>query len=207
MPEPRTIAFLVAGEGIEQAELTGPWKAVQEAGDRPVLVSPSAGTVQAYHHLDPADSFDVDESVSTAEVSSYDGLVLPGGVANGDALRTDADSVSFVRDFVGSGKPVAAICHAIWSLVEADAVRDRTLTSWPSLQTDVRNAGGTWVDQEVVVDGNLVTSRKPDDIPAFNREFLALLDSADQPSYQTRTGFTTFPAAASATARSMSRKS
>jgi len=152
--------------GIEQAELTGPWKAVKEAGWTPKLLSVETGKVQAYNHLDPADSFEVDEVVGKAEVASYDGLVLPGGVANGDQLRTDEDAVSFVRDFMGSGKPVAAICHAIWSLVEADTVKGRTLTSWPSLQTDVRNAGGEWVDKEVVVDGNLVTSRKPDDIPA-----------------------------------------
>ena len=175
MADTPTIAFLVAGEGIEQAELTGPWQAIEEAGGRPVLLSPESGKVQAYNHLDPADTFAVDTQVSDADIETYDGLVLPGGVANGDELRTDADAVDFVRDFVASGKPVAAICHAIWSLVEADVVRDRTLTSWPSLQTDVRNAGGTWVDQEVVVDGNLVTSRKPDDIPAFNREFLALV--------------------------------
>lgn len=169
------VAFLVAAEGIEQAELTGPWEAVEKAGLKPVLLSPETGKVQAYHHLDPADSFEVDQQVSGAEVDAYDALVLPGGVPNGDLLRTDEDAVSFVRDFVDSGKPVAAICHAIWSLVEADRVRDKQLTSWPSLQTDVRNAGGSWVDEEVVVDGNLVTSRKPDDIPAFNRELLALI--------------------------------
>ncbi|HET8559144.1 MAG TPA: type 1 glutamine amidotransferase domain-containing protein, partial [Marmoricola sp.] len=169
----RTIAFLVATEGIEQDELTGPWNAVEEAGGSPVLLSTKDGKVQAYHHLDKADSFAVDAVVGEADPSSYDGLVLPGGVANGDQLRMSSDAVDFVRAVVTSGKPVAAICHAIWSLVEADVVRDRTLTSWPSLQTDVRNAGGTWVDQEVVVDGNLVTSRKPDDIPAFNREFAA----------------------------------
>jgi len=175
MAESRTIAFLVAGEGIEQAELTGPWQAAEEAGWDPVLLSPATGKVQAYNHLDPGDMFEVDEPVADAAVDAYDALVLPGGVANGDELRTDRDAVAFVREFIGSGKPVAAICHAIWSLVEADVVRGRTLTSWPSLQTDVRNAGGTWVDEEVVVDGNLVTSRKPDDIPAFNRELLALL--------------------------------
>jgi protease I len=171
----RTIAFLVATEGIEQAELTGPWDAVEEAGGSPVLLSTKDGKVQAYHHLDKGDTFAVDAVVGEADPTSYDGLVLPGGVANGDQLRMSSDAVDFVRAFVASGKPVAAICHAIWSLVEADVVRDRTLTSWPSLQTDVRNAGGTWVDEEVVVDGNLVTSRKPDDIPAFNREFIKQL--------------------------------
>ncbi|HET8602715.1 MAG TPA: type 1 glutamine amidotransferase domain-containing protein [Marmoricola sp.] len=174
----RTIAFLVATEGIEQAELTEPWKAVEEAGGSPVLLSTEEGKVQAYNHLDKADSFAVDTVVGEADPTSYDGLVLPGGVANGDQLRMSSDAVDFVRSFVASGKPVAAICHAIWSLVEADVVRDRTLTSWPSLQTDVRNAGGTWVDEEVVVDDNLVTSRKPDDIPAFNREFAALLSGS-----------------------------
>lgn len=173
--EGRTIAFLVSAEGIEQAELTEPWKAVRDGGGTPVLLAPQTGKVQAYHHLDPGDSFEVDRTVKGEDVASYDGLVLPGGVANGDALRTDADAVAFVRDFVASEKPVAAICHAIWTLVEADVVRDRDITSWPSLQTDVRNAGGTWMDREVVVDGNIVTSRKPDDIPAFNREFSRLV--------------------------------
>lgn len=177
----RTVAFLVAGEGIEQAELTEPWQAMEKAGATAVLVSTETGKVQAYHHLEPGDTFAVDTLVTEAEPGDYDGLVLPGGVANGDQLRTDPDAVSFVRDFVTSGRPVAAICHAIWSLVEADVVRGRRLTSWPSLQTDVRNAGGDWVDQEVVVDGNLVTSRKPDDISAFNREFATLLGAdADQ---------------------------
>jgi protease I len=171
----RTIAFLVASEGIEQVELTDPWQAVKDAGATPVLLSPEEGKVQGYRHLDPADTFGVDRVVSDADPADFAGLVLPGGVANGDQLRTYPEAVSFVGDFVASGKPVAAICHAIWSLVEADVVRGRTLTSWPSLQTDVRNAGGEWVDQEVVVDGALVTSRKPDDLPAFNREFLALL--------------------------------
>jgi protease I len=174
----RTIAFLVATEGIEQAELTGPWEAVEEAGGSPVLLSTKEGKVQAYHHLDKGATFAVDTVVGEADPTSYDGLVLPGGVANGDQLRTSSDAVDFIRAFVTSGKPVAAICHAPWSLVEADVVRGRTLTSWPSLQTDVRNAGGTWVDEEVVVDGNLVTSRKPDDIPAFNREFAKLFASS-----------------------------
>jgi protease I len=171
----KTIAFLVGTEGIEQAELTGPWQAAEEAGWTPKLLSVESGKVQAYNHLDKADSFEVDETVDKADASSYDALVLPGGVANGDELRTYPEAVSFVKTFMESGKPVAAICHAIWSLVEADCVRGRTLTSWPSLQTDVRNAGGEWVDQEVVVDGNLVTSRKPDDIPAFNRELAKLV--------------------------------
>lgn len=175
MTHNKQVAFLVAAEGIEQEELTEPWQAVEKAGWQPVLLAPDDGEVQAYNHLDRGDSFTVDQTVSAANAADYAALVLPGGVANGDQLRTDADAVDFTRSFVESGRPVAAICHAIWSLVEADVVRDRELTSWPSLQTDVCNAGGTWVDREVVVDGNLVTSRKPDDIPAFNEALLGLL--------------------------------
>jgi protease I len=175
----KTVAFLVAAEGIEQVELTEPWKAVQEAGGTPTLVSPEAGTVQAFHHLDKGDTFDVDVPVAHAAVADFDGLVLPGGVANPDALRTDDAAMAFVRGFFDAGKPVAAICHAAWSLVEAGTVSGRRLTSWPSLRTDIRNAGGTWVDEEVVVDGNLVTSRNPDDLPAFNRALVEQL--AQQP--------------------------
>lgn len=170
----KNVAFLVAHEGIEQAELVEPWQAVKDAGLTPQLLSPKSGQVQAFEHLDPADTFDVDQTVAEASVDDYAALVLPGGVANPDALRMDSDAVSFVRDFVASGKPVASICHAAWVLVEADVVRGRRLTSWPSVATDVRNAGGEWVDEEVVQDGNLITSRKPDDIPAFNN---ALLES------------------------------
>ena len=171
----RKVAFLVAPEGIEQVELTGPWEAVEEFGATPVLLSTQDGTVQAYHHLDKGDTFDVDVTVASADVADYAALVLPGGVANPDALRTDDDAVAFVRQFVQSGKPVAAICHAPWTLIEADVVRDRNVTSWPSLQTDLRNAGATWEDREVVVDDNLITSRNPDDIPAFTRELTAAL--------------------------------
>ncbi|MGH3411597.1 MAG: type 1 glutamine amidotransferase domain-containing protein [Marmoricola sp.] len=171
----RIVAFLVSAEGIEQSELTGPWQAVEQAGWKPVLLAPKSGEVQAFHHLQPGDRFPVDQVVSEADADAFAGLVLPGGVANGDQLRAHADAVGFVRDFVASGKPVAAICHAIWALVEADCVRGRRLTSWPSLQTDVRNAGGDWVDEEVVVDGNIVTSRKPADIPSFNTELIALV--------------------------------
>ncbi len=171
----RKVAFLVATEGIEEVELTEPWQAVVDGGGSPSLLSTEAGKVQAFDHLDKADTFEVDTVVADASVDDYDALVLPGGVANPDNLRTDDDAVSFVRDFVASGKPVAAICHAPWTLVEADVVAGRQLTSWPSLQTDIRNAGGTWVDREVVVDGNLITSRKPDDLPAFNRELVELL--------------------------------
>lgn len=163
----KTVAFLVAAEGIEQVELTEPWKAVEDAGGTPKLVSPASGTVQAFHHLDKGDTFDVDVPVADADVADFDGLVLPGGVANPDALRTDADAMAFVKSFFEAGKPVAAICHAPWTLIEADVVRGRTLTSWPSLQTDIGNAGGSWVDEEVHVDQGLVTSRRPDDLEAF----------------------------------------
>jgi protease I len=170
----KTIAFLVAPEGIEQVELTEPWKAVEQAGGTPRLVSTEAGTVQGYNHLDKADTFDVDETVGQAKVAEYDGLVLPGGVANPDFLRTQPDAVAFAKSFFDGGKPVAAICHAPWTLVEADVVRGRRMTSWPSLKTDLRNAGADWVDEEVVVceDGPnvLITSRKPDDLKAFNGE-------------------------------------
>ena len=172
------VAFLVAPEGIEQVELTGPWEAVEGAGATPVLISTQDGTVQAFNHLDKGDTFDVDVVVASADVADYAALVLPGGVANPDQLRTDEDAVAFVRQFVQSGKPVAAICHAPWTLIEADVVRDRHVTSWPSLQTDLRNAGATWEDREVVVDDNLITSRNPDDIPAFTRELTAALSSA-----------------------------
>jgi len=175
---PRKVAFLVAAEGIEQIELTGPWEAVEQSGATPVLVSTQDGTVQAYNHLDKGDTFDVDVTVASADVADFAALVLPGGVANPDALRTDAQAVAFVRQFVQSGKPVAAICHAPWTLIEADVVRNRHVTSWPSLQTDLRNAGATWQDREVVVDDNLITSRNPDDIPAFTRELTAALSSS-----------------------------
>jgi protease I len=172
MAEAKRIAFLVAAEGIERAELVEPWQAVSDAGHEPVLVSPKSGTVQLFEHLDKADQRPVDVTVDQAKVDDYDALVLPGGVANPDALRLDQAAVALVRGFVESGKPVAAICHAPWTLVEADVVRGKRLTSWPSLQTDVRNAGGDWVDEELVVDGNLITSRKPDDLPAFNGALL-----------------------------------
>jgi protease I len=173
--EGKQVAFLVAAEGIEQVELTEPWKAVEEAGGTPRLVSPESGTVQAFNHLDKADTFDVDLTVAEADPGSFDGLVLPGGVANPDALRLDEDAVAFVRSFVESGRPVAAICHAAWSLVEAGVLEGRTLTSWPSLRTDVRNAGATWVDEEVVVDGNLITSRNPGDLKAFTGRLVEAL--------------------------------
>jgi protease I len=169
----KTIAFAVANEGIEQVELEQPWEAVKAAGGTPVLVSMEPGKAQAFNHLDKGDAFEVDTTFAQAQVADYDGLVLPGGVANPDTLRTHEDAVRFVKDFVAAGKPVAAICHAPWTLVEAGLVDGLRLTSWPSLQTDIRNAGGEWVDEEVVKDGWLVTSRKPDDLPAFNRELVS----------------------------------
>jgi protease I len=178
----KTIAFLTSPEGIEQAELTGPWEAVKEAGGQPVLLATSGGTdgkVQAYNHLDPADTFPVDKPVGQADAGDYAALVLPGGVANGDALRVDEDAQRFVKAFFEAGKPVAVICHAPWILTEIDVLQGRTLTSWPTLKTDLENAGATWTDQEVVVDttgaGPLISSRKPDDVPAFNRALLAAL--------------------------------
>ncbi|MEU1784710.1 type 1 glutamine amidotransferase domain-containing protein [Streptomyces sparsogenes] len=170
------VAFLVAPEGVEQIELTDPWQAVRDAGGTPRLVSTKSGRIQAFNHLDKADTFAVDQVVADATVDEYDGLVLPGGVANPDFLRMDEKAVAFAKGFFEAGKPVAAICHAPWTLVEADVVRGRTLTSWPSLRTDIRNAGGTWVDEQVkICDGGpntLITSRKPDDLKAFCEAFL-----------------------------------
>lgn len=163
----KTIAFAVANEGIEQVELTEPWKAVEDAGGTPKLVSVEPGAVQAFNHLDKADTFDVDVTFDDASFDDYDGLVLPGGVANPDALRMNEKAVSFIGSFVRSDKPVAVICHGPWTLIEAGVLDGRTLTSWPSLQTDLRNAGATWVDKEVMVDQRLVSSRKPDDLPVF----------------------------------------
>ena len=162
----KRVAFLAA-DGVEQIELTEPWKAVKEAGAEPELVSIESGEIQGFNHLDKGDTFPVDMTVSEADASDYDGLVLPGGVANPDFLRTKSDAVGFVRSFFEAHKPVSAICHAPWTLIEADVVSGRTVTSWPSLQTDLRNAGAEWVDKEVVVDSGLTTSRKPDDLKAF----------------------------------------
>ena len=148
------IAFLTAPEGVEQVELTEPWKAAVDAGHEAVLVSTSPGTIQAFDHLDKADTFPVQEVVGETSAASFDGLVLPGGVANPDFLRMDGKAVAFVRDFFERGRPVAAICHAPWTLVEADVVRGRELTSWPSLRTDIRNAGGTWVDEQVITESD-----------------------------------------------------
>jgi protease I len=163
----KRIAFVMANEGVEQVEFTEPRKAVEQAGAEVDVIAPQSGQIQAFNHLDKADTFDVDKTTSVAKSDDYDGVVLPGGVANPDQLRTDKDGVRLVREFFAAGKPVGAICHAPWTLVEADVVDGRKLTSWPSLQSDIRNAGGNWVDQECVVDSGLVTSRKPDDLPAF----------------------------------------
>jgi protease I len=172
----KTIAFLVANEGVEQVELTEPWKAVEEAGGTPKLIAPDPGQTQAFNHLDKADSFPIDVAVSDASPEEYDALVLPGGVANPDQLRMHSDAVKFAKAFFEAGKPVAAICHAPWTLVEADVVRGRKLTSWPSVKTDLRNAGALWVDEEVVTctegPNVLVTSRKPDDLKAFCDELV-----------------------------------
>jgi protease I len=168
----KRIAFLVANEGVEQVELERPWEAIKEAGGRPALIAPEAGTVQAFNHLDKGDRFDVEVTVAEADPSDYDGLVLPGGVANPDFLRADEQAVAFTRAFFEAGKPVGAICHAPWTLVEAGVVKGRTLTSWPSLKTDIRNAGGNWVDEEVHVDNGLVSSRKPDDLDAFDAKIV-----------------------------------
>jgi protease I len=179
----KRIAFLVANEGIEQVELIEPWKAVESAGGRPTLVAPEPGAAQAMHHLDKGDTFPVDRTTADVTLDDFDGIVLPGGVANPDRLRMDDAAMRFVSEWFVHGKPCAAICHAPWTLVEAGVVRGRTLTSWPSLQTDIRNAGGTWVDEEVVVCGAgpnvLITSRKPDDLPAFCSKLVTVF--ADQP--------------------------
>jgi protease I len=172
----KTIAFLVANEGIEQVELTEPWKAVQESGGTPVLLAPEAGEVQAFDHLDKADTFPVDRVVGDADPETFDGLVLPGGVANPDQLRTKPEAVNFVRRFFESGRPVAAICHAPWTLIDAGVASGRMVTSWPSLKVDLTNAGAEWMDQEVVVcphgPNTLITSRNPDDLPVFCRTLL-----------------------------------
>jgi protease I len=163
----KRIAFLVAQEGIEEVELTEPWKAVEAAGATPELISEEEGQVQAFNHLDKSNTYPVDKTLDQADPADYDGLVLPGGVANPDRLRMDERAVHFVREIFAAGKPTGVICHGPWTLVEADLVRGRTITSWPSLKTDIRNAGGEWVDEQVVVDEGLVSSRKPDDLEAF----------------------------------------
>jgi protease I len=167
----KRIAFVVANEGVERVELTEPWEAVEEEGGTPRLIAPNPGTVQTFDHLDRSAVFEVDDTVAQTSAEDFDGLVLPGGVANPDQLRTSRPAVDFVRRFFELGRPVAVICHGPWTLVEADVVRGRQITSWPSLRTDIRNAGGQWVDEEVVVCTNgpnvLVSSRRPDDLKAF----------------------------------------
>jgi protease I len=158
---------ILAAEGVEQVELTEPRKAVEDEGARVVMLSVEAGEFQGFNHLDKADTFTADKAVKEVSAEDFDGLILPGGVANPDFLRTDDDAVGFVREFAQSGKPIGVICHGPWTLVEAGVLKGRTITSWPSLKTDIRNAGGNWVDEEVHVDNGLVSSRKPDDLPAF----------------------------------------
>lgn len=180
MPETdEKVAFLTANVGVEVVELTDPWDTLEEAGITSELIAPEAGTVQAFDHLDKADTFSVDVKVSEANVDEYAALVLPGGVANPDKLRMDPDAVDLVRSFFAAGKPVAVICHGPWTLVEADVLRGRTITSYPSLKTDIENAGGEWVDKEVVVCENgpnrLISSRRPADLPVFNETLIETL--------------------------------
>ena len=167
----KRVAFL-ATDMVEQVELTEPWKAVEQAGGTPELVSLEEGEIQGFNHYDKADTFKVDRTVEEASADDYDALVIPGGVGNPDTMRMDENAVQLVREFFEQGKPVGVICHGPWMLVEAGVVRGRKVTSWPSLRTDIRNAGGDWVDEEVVVDHGLVTSRKPDDLPAFNAKIV-----------------------------------
>ncbi len=167
----KRVAFL-ATDMVEQVELTEPWKAVEDAGATPELVSLKEGEIQGFNHYDKADTFRVDRTVEEASADDYDALVIPGGVGNPDTMRMDENAVEFTRQFFEQGKPVGVICHGPWMLVEAGVVRGRKVTSWPSLRTDIRNAGGDWVDQEVVVEQGLVTSRKPADLPAFNEKIV-----------------------------------
>ena len=177
----KKVAILVT-DGFEQVEMTEPRKALEGAGAGTDLVSPKGGKVKGWQHTEWGDAFPVDVELSRATADDYDALVLPGGVMNPDKLRQDPKAVAFVRAFVEAGKPIAAICHGPWTLIEAGAVKGREMTSWPSLQTDLRNAGARWVDREVVVDNGLVTSRKPDDIPAFNRKMIEEFAEGVHPS-------------------------
>jgi deglycase len=163
---------VIATDMVEQVELTEPWKALEDAGAEPELISIKGGKIQGFNHYDKADTFEVDRTIDEADPKDYDALLLPGGVGNPDTLRMNEQVVDFVRRMFDSGKPIGAICHGPWVLVEAGVVEGLTLTSWPSLKTDIRNAGGTWVDEEVHVDQGVTTSRRPDDIPAFNEKIL-----------------------------------
>lgn len=163
---------ILATDGFEQVELTEPQKALEEAGAVTEVISPKSGEIRGWKFKDWGDRVKVDKTLANAKPGDYDALVLPGGVANPDHLRTDEKAVQFVKQFAQSGKPVAAICHGSWTLIEAGVVKGHTLTSWPSLKTDLKNAGANWVDKEVVMDGNFITSRKPDDIPAFNKKVI-----------------------------------
>jgi deglycase len=180
--EGKRVAFLMANEGVEQVELTEPWKAVQGAGGEPVLIAPEAGEVQAFNHLDKADRFRVDMTADAADPARFDALVLPGGVANPDQLRIQPPAVRFVHQMAETGRPIAVICHGPWTMIDAGVVPGRTLTSWPSLRTDLTNAGAEWVDEEVVVDRNgpntVVSSRKPDDLPRFCEELVHIFSEA-----------------------------
>jgi protease I len=189
--EGKRIAFL-ATDGVEQSELELPWRELQKAGAKVELLSVHKGAIQAVRHMDKGDTFEVDGLVAEADVADYDGLVLPGGVANPDTLRANRSAVDFVREFFEQSKPVAAICHGPWTLIEADVIRGRTVTSWPSLKTDIKNAGGQWVDEEVHVDQGLVTSRKPDDLPAFCAK--AIEEFAEGPHTRRRQPGATEPA-------------
>jgi protease I len=171
---------ILATDGVEQVEMTEPRKALEAAGAKTELVSPAKGKLQAWKHFDKGDQFPVDVPLDSADPNNYDALMLPGGVANPDQLRMLPKAVEFVKSFFERDKPVAAICHAPWLLAEANVVRGRTVTSWPSLQTDLRNAGAKWVDREVVEDEGLVTSRKPDDLPAFNKKIIELFGQEAQ---------------------------
>lgn len=176
----------MVANGFEQVELTEPRQALLDAGARVDIVSPESSSVQGWHHYDKADHFTVDSQLGQASPNEYDALLLPGGTVNPDQLRISQDAVAFVKAFFDDGKPVAAICHGPWTLIEADTVKGRTVTSWPSLQTDLKNAGANWVDQTVVVDGGLITSRNPDDIPAFNQAMIeAIAHSKEQVQLQT----------------------
>ena len=167
----KRIAF-IATDMVEEVELTEPWQAVKDSGGEPELISIKSGEIQAFNHYDKSKTYKVDKEISSARTDDYDGLVIPGGVGNPDTMRMNDDAVEFVRSFFEAGKPVAVICHGPWMLVEADVVRGRKITSWPSVKTDIRNAGGNWVDEEVVVDDGIVTSRKPDDLPAFCKKMV-----------------------------------